>query len=685
MKYMLRRTLLEWHGEKAVADTVDYCRKHGIESCMIVTESHDQHPFPRIRAQQQAYCRGLLAHAIREIKAAGIEAGINVWFTCGMYDAGGPPEDVAAETRWTRYVDWRGNESLLNPAPLCPEWRAWVADHYELFASTRPDYIFIDDDFRLHNHGQCGLGSFDALMLREFARRTGREFTRGELVAAVLEDSGAGSVRGQWLELLGDVMIENAGVLRAAVDRVDDRIALGLMSSMPETHSAEGRRWSELLRALAGPRNRPLNRPCMGNYRQTDFRNLVASHIYPAFTRHAHGPGVRSCAEIETANGGLHAKSVTMLRAMFRTAILSGCDDLTLNIYDFLNQPLGENAAFDRLLDEERPLLKRLQAVCRGARPRGIQIFSHPQSALAVQDPKTYDDLVVRLGWAAMLPLLGSAITFEDEPVKAISGDVLRLLSRAEIEEIFRGGVLLDGSAAKALTDLGLESLSGVRVSGRSEHMENLGAEEITDPELGPVGRLMPSRHLMGDSRGLVLEPLPGAVTGSTIWRHLQEFFSPGIVRYENVLGGRVATISHDAQSDCMAFASGWTDSITFRNALRKGMFEAVLRWLWRGAPPALVTGAPDVMCFRLDAPDGTVVAAVQSLHSDTLEAALELAGVGSETHDLEWADGEPASGSPSRILLEHGESRILIARPIEAADGIESCPKVRRTRAMAC
>jgi hypothetical protein len=667
MKYMLRRTLLEWHGEKAVADTVDYCRKHGIESCMIVTESHDQNPFPRPRAHQQAYCKGLLAHAIRELKTAGIEAGINVWFTCGMYDAGGPPADLEPETRWTRYVDWQGHASLLNPSPLCPAWRNWVVDHYALFASTRPDYIFIDDDFRLHNHGQCGLGSFDTLMLQEFAKRAGRPYTREELVAAVLAHSGPGSVREEWLKLLGDVMIENAKVLRAAVDRVDDRISLGLMSSMPETHSAEGRRWPDLLRALAGPKTQPLNRPCMANYRQTDFRNLVASHIYPAFTRRMHGPGVRSCAEIETAQGYLHVKSVTLLRAMLRAAILSGCDDITLNLYDYLNQPFGENAAFDRLLDEERPVLKRLGAVCQGARPRGVQIFSHPESALAVQAPKTYDDLVIKLGWAAMLPLLGCAITFEDEPVKAISGDALRLLSPAEIEDIFRGGVLLDSSAAKALTDLGLEHLSGVRVSGRGEIMEHLGAEEITDPELGPVGRLMPSRHLMGDARGMVLEPLPGAVSGSIIWRHLHAQFSPGIVRCENALGGRVATIAHDAQSDCMAFAAGWTDSITFRNALRKGMFEAILRWLWRGSPPALVTNAPDVMCYRLDAPDGTVIAAVQSLHSDTLTATLELGGLSKTQHRFGALDGLPVTPELS-FKLRHGESRLLLACPVAAA-----------------
>ena len=77
--------------------------------------------------------------------------------------------------------------------PNTAEMRVYVRAKYELVARARPDFIWVDDDIRMHHHG-VAWGCFCPTCLALFAKRAGRAYTREELVQA-FDLPGQGGVR----------------------------------------------------------------------------------------------------------------------------------------------------------------------------------------------------------------------------------------------------------------------------------------------------------------------------------------------------------------------------------------------------------------------------------------------------------------------------------------------------------
>ena len=50
-------------------------------------------------------------------------------------------------------VDVEGNEAKLCVCPLCGEWQKYIARLYARYAELEPSILWVEDDFRLHNHG----------------------------------------------------------------------------------------------------------------------------------------------------------------------------------------------------------------------------------------------------------------------------------------------------------------------------------------------------------------------------------------------------------------------------------------------------------------------------------------------------------------------------------------------------
>ncbi len=59
---------------------------------------------------------------------------------------------------------------------------------------------------------------------------------------------------------------------------------------------------------------------------------------------------------------------------------------------------------------------------------------------------------------------LGFPITFDDSPMAAVEGQVLRALSKQDIEALFSKGVLLDLCALETLIDMGYGDLAGADI-----------------------------------------------------------------------------------------------------------------------------------------------------------------------------------------------------------------------------
>lgn len=199
-------------------------------------------------------------------------------------------------------------------------------------------------------------------------------------------------------------------------------------------------------------------------------------------------------------------------------------------------------------------------------------------------------------GWC--MPLQGSGIPVVingDGYVTAITGQSLRALQRSEIEALLHRGLLLDGSAAAVLCELGFQPLIGVVPGKRVERLDTLLSAERDDwaeeaTELDPV--YMSLRTLYGTDmrRFYPLTLMSGALSTSFFVDPDHRDVMPGMVVFENEWGGRVAVYPFDFSMDALPL-----------NWRRRRQLQRIVRWLGSGRVDLFVDGGTWMMPVRRD------------------------------------------------------------------------------------
>ncbi|MBC7288674.1 MAG: hypothetical protein H5T86_11680, partial [Armatimonadetes bacterium] len=93
----------------------------------------------------------VMGERIRALKRAGVvSAGVNVLCTIGQTNEAW---DHMPALPFQPMVGHDGSVSKGCACPNTPELRAYVRAKYAMVARERPDFIWVDDDIRMHNHG----------------------------------------------------------------------------------------------------------------------------------------------------------------------------------------------------------------------------------------------------------------------------------------------------------------------------------------------------------------------------------------------------------------------------------------------------------------------------------------------------------------------------------------------------
>ncbi|MBQ8732444.1 MAG: hypothetical protein IJY82_06420 [Oscillospiraceae bacterium] len=166
------------------------------------------------------------------------------------------------------FMQLTGPEGLQTDGCNCPldeDFLSYMEQVFGIIAESGTPLILLDDDFRLNYHApNVTMGCFCPLHIAEFNRRTGRNMTREEIVAAVFSET-PNEIRSQWFDCTGESLIALAARIEQAVHRVNPAARIGLATAM--THwSSEGVDLSRLLHTLAG-NTRPFVRTFGSPYR----------------------------------------------------------------------------------------------------------------------------------------------------------------------------------------------------------------------------------------------------------------------------------------------------------------------------------------------------------------------------------------------------------------------------------
>jgi hypothetical protein len=609
-RYMLRRTLFPWKPQETIDEAVSYCREYGIDEVVWIIDTEEfSHGLPTLERIRSFL--PWLDKARDQLREAGIVSSINPWVTMGMRDAGWDLRRVFPDFDWLTDID--GTQTKSQACPLNPAFREWLATAYELYADTRPRYLWIEDDIRVHNHRPARFTCFCPKHLAAFAERTGRHWTLVELREEILRPGPPSPLRGQWLDFVGDAVAEVLELLQERVYARSKETTLALMCSGPSMHAMERRDWDRVLKAVAGPRPYVAIRPCMGNYSETSPQGLYGSRQRLSGTLACVRQPFHSCTEIENWPFSRFSKSARFTRAQVLLSAALRSQSMTLNIHDHLGTPLMDEPQYGEALRSARPIVDALVEACPpGGREPGFRML-HPEDGprhKTLRAGATFGDLSMgEENWAMPLQALGLPVTWQESNVVAVSGQKLEGFSPAEIRAFFKGGVLLDLSALETLQHLGLaEELAGVTVEISFIRIEReTPAEELTDPAFGGPGRYMTVDHIPLRVRIGQLKPAPEARVISHFVNADRERVLPGIVLTENGVGGRVAVVPYDMSDEVRPWFLNWH---------RQRQFTALARWLFRDDLPLLVEGGAYPLPIRVDH-DGRAVITVFNLSQD--------------------------------------------------------------------
>ncbi len=499
-----------------------------------------------------------IGHRLAGLRALGIPSvGVNVLTTIGHLDEA---RDTMPPLPFQPIV---GHDGQLSNGCGCPNsagLREYIAAKYRLFAAAHPDFIWVDDDLRMHHHG-VAWGCFCPTCLALLAEECGQSWTREELVRA-LDQPERGDLRAAWVERNTRSLESLLALVAQTVRSVDPGVELGLMTAGPAWTTYSGQALDRWFAALGATKARPGG----GFYSDAGRLDLLGKAYEVGRQRAALPPTVaESQYELENFPYQRLAKSVSTVLNELTLAAAVGLDGVALNA-------LGGCPTFADSIDivgalaPHRQVWDHLVRYGEGLATRGLwpAWSQHLTARRRLRAGESWFGFAPRHNITApqCLAELGLPLSV-DGPGDAVllAGEVCDAFDTAELEALLARGAILDGVALAALQERGLGDLTGVRVANS---YDNGLVERFTRVPLneGLHDLVRDARiEFWGDARGqaVELEPLDESVITLA---HLEDYFERPrgacLTLYQNRLGGRVAVMGYAPWMFQRSVAKAW-------------------------------------------------------------------------------------------------------------------------------
>lgn len=555
LRYSLDPANAEAENRKRLLEFVDQSKIHEVMFLIAPEERSCGH----VTLQEAAPWIQAIQTIQPELQHRGVAVSLNPWTT--TYHAGrGRRLHPGQEFRLM--VGETGATNCISPCPFDTAWQLYLIEYYTHLAQViDPVAIWIEDDWRLHNHGvEMGYGGcFCDVCRNKFATRAGVDpaaASRAAILEKVLQPGPPHPWRQHWLDLAREALLQPAEHLAAALRAARPALQIGLMSSIPDVHSVEGRDWNKLMATWSGP-HEFLIRPHMPPYTETPPMTT-----WPSFTRHTIANLDRPTTiypELENSpRCGQYSGSHAYTAWEMSNAILLGSRGITLNHFD----NTGMNTWYDRGLASDiarrRPVYDTLMPLhLTDRRARGVKVLFAPDIARHrhATHPTSLNGLVNEsLGFSGLFYVLGISHSFTktiaDDPhaVYAVSDQTLRAFDDAQLRRLLAGAVILDLPSVQILLergfgpDIGVQSAATATLNETGYSLEELAPDFLGPLEGGVVPRMCAQR--IADPIG-VLQFAPTARILSMLKQaDLSDCF-PGAGLFRNARGGRILSLCY--------------------------------------------------------------------------------------------------------------------------------------------
>lgn len=422
------------------------------------------------------------------IRSYGKRVGINPWPSFGCYD---DPLRIGHERRDMPFRPMVGMDGTSINRVACPvssEFLAYTKEKFKIFAETRPDFIWIEDDWRFTHIG-IPYPCFCSACVAGF--ENGRFESREQLVHELNKQENR-YLRHKWSEYTATRLATCCAAARAGVDEVNPNIEMKFMS-VGSTHTTYGGDYIEkcmdAIRSTGG-------RPGHGFYTDETPREMFvkAMNVSRQVLRYSKESLCDVQYEEESfPRAQLNKATVTRLLEA-GLSIWSGCTGFLFNRLRATggDRHFGYLNTVKKRWEAARPFFHRYFTFAKDIPQVGLWIADHP-FLMAGMDVEHgwFDEFNEKYNVSRVLdewPERGTVVSADAEHAygTVLQGRIINSFSDEEIKTIFEKPVFMDGEALKVLEKRGFAKLAGVHTGRKyGECYEKLTAACPNGPFAG--------------------------------------------------------------------------------------------------------------------------------------------------------------------------------------------------------
>lgn len=487
-----------------------------------------------------------------------------------------------------------GSTPDMAPCPLDKDFCEFFSSNIaEVVSIAHPFMVQIEDDFNLSNQGPVKFGCFCPLHLQEFSERQNRYYSREDLMNIFSEtNSESIRLRREWAKLSRDSLARLALSVSEKVRKADAdvRICLCQVGSA----SFDGEFTESVARAFAG-HTRPMVRINSSVYGSDDSAQPLPGLFFTMIHYSQHLPDdIELIHEADTYPHTRFYMSALQLKSLMTIAFASGFNTSLFYTTQYLDNPLEENG-YNLMFLKENKRFGVLKQTIKNCTIGGCEISFDPEEHFVVPYNRQSKNrpYARRNPWIDVIGSFGIPQTTKDGKVKMIAGNATEIKSDEEIKNILSGSVFLDGQAAFNLSKRGFGNLIGAEV------LKGAGANFCYEGVRKDVNFIDVKGDLMynlifapsGSEGGAFYQLLP-SVRAEVLTDFLdpeEKPAMPGMVRFENDLGGRVAITAFDLARN---------HSSAIFNYKKKEIIRQTIEWLGKEQLPVFVKYLPNVYCL---------------------------------------------------------------------------------------
>lgn len=469
--YCVRLTLLpDEYSQKRIENLVKDCVECGFKDVMFFINA-EEYNLGHITIEEARPFVEVLKKAKKELARHGITTSLNPWTTTLHTDRNRALKP--SQKDFTTMADPSGRKASAVACPLSRPFVKYLCGLWTYFIEEiMPDVIWVEDDFRLHNHDPLLWGGcFCELHMKEFSKRLGFEISREKFVAEILKDNAGNSVyRTAFADVFRETMVNFAKEIGETVKKASNgKTRVGLMTSVPEVHQIEYRDWENVLKNLCCDYE-PVVRPHLLAYEQVSAMEYCWNfNRITMMTRACLPENTLILPELENAPFTLYNKSNAFTGLLVESSLPLVTCGITLDTYGFDGNGIIKEWNLQKEFKRLQPYMKAVNDL--GLKFSSLQGVIVPTSGESVKSVKpvsggSLEKLLPDESWfASYLSSFGIAYKYSHEKkfknyIIAVSGQWFRNLTESEIVSLFKDNyVILNGEAAHTLIDMGLGRL----------------------------------------------------------------------------------------------------------------------------------------------------------------------------------------------------------------------------------